>query len=54
LIAVDANVLVYSANQDLPEHPRCREHGVDRIYSRETDFRRFPLLEIVDPFEVEP
>jgi len=26
-----------------------REHGVERIYTRDTDFHRFPLLEPVDP-----
>lgn len=26
-----------------------REHGVRRIYTRDTDFHRFPLLEVVDP-----
>jgi hypothetical protein len=147
LFAVDTNVLVYSANQDLPEHPRCRdllerwrrgseswcttwsvlyeflrvashprvfehpwsakeswrfveailsspshqvlvatdrhqrvaaqtieelpelrgnlvhdahtailmrEHGINRIYTRDSDFRRFPFLEVVDPLDVEP
>ena len=144
MFAVDTNVLVYSANQDLPEHPRChelleswrrgseswcttwsvlyeflrvashprvfphpwsaaeawrfvtailsspshqvliatdrhqqkaaqtleelpelrgnilhdahtailmREHGVERIYTRDSDFRRFPFLEAIDPLE---
>jgi predicted nucleic acid-binding protein len=26
-----------------------REHGVRRIYTRDTDFHRFPFLEVVDP-----
>ena len=26
-----------------------REHGVTRICTRDTDFRRFPFLEVVDP-----
>lgn len=26
-----------------------REHGVRRIYTRDTDFHRFPFLETVDP-----
>jgi predicted nucleic acid-binding protein len=26
-----------------------REHGVRRIYTRDTDFHRFPFLEPVDP-----
>lgn len=25
------------------------EHGVGRIYTRDTDFHRFPFLEVVDP-----
>jgi predicted nucleic acid-binding protein len=26
-----------------------REHGVRRIYTRDTDFHRFPFLEVIDP-----
>jgi len=26
-----------------------REHGISRIYTRDTDFHRFPFLEVVDP-----
>jgi predicted nucleic acid-binding protein len=26
-----------------------REHGIRRIYTRDTDFHRFPFLETVDP-----
>jgi uncharacterized protein len=26
-----------------------REHGIRRIYTRDTDFHRFPWLEVVDP-----
>jgi predicted nucleic acid-binding protein len=26
-----------------------REHGIKRIYTRDTDFNRFPFLEPVDP-----
>lgn len=26
-----------------------REHGIKRIYSRDTDFHRFPFLEPIDP-----
>lgn len=26
-----------------------REHGVRRIYTRDTDFHRFPFLEVLDP-----
>lgn len=26
-----------------------REHGVGRIYTRDTDFHRFPFLEVLDP-----
>lgn len=28
-----------------------REHGVRRIYTRDTDFHRFPFLEVLDPLE---
>ncbi len=30
-----------------------REHGIRRIYTRDTHFHRFPFLEPVDPLEVE-
>lgn len=26
-----------------------REHGIRRIYTRDTDFHRFPFIEVVDP-----
>jgi predicted nucleic acid-binding protein len=26
-----------------------REHGIRRIYTRDTDFHRFPFLEPIDP-----
>jgi predicted nucleic acid-binding protein len=26
-----------------------REHGIKRIYTRDTDFHRFPFLEPIDP-----
>ncbi len=26
-----------------------REHGIGRIYTRDTDFHRFPFLEVLDP-----
>lgn len=26
-----------------------REHGIRRVYTRDTDFHRFPFLEVVDP-----
>lgn len=29
-----------------------REHGVRQIYTRETDFHRFPFLEVIDPLRV--
>jgi predicted nucleic acid-binding protein len=26
-----------------------REHGLRRIYTRDSDFHRFPFLEVIDP-----
>jgi len=26
-----------------------REHGIRRIYTRDTDFHRFPFIEVLDP-----
>jgi predicted nucleic acid-binding protein len=28
-----------------------REHGIRRIYTRDTDFHRFSFLEVVDPVQ---
>jgi predicted nucleic acid-binding protein len=28
-----------------------REHGIRRIYTRDTDFHRFPFLEPIDPLD---
>lgn len=28
-----------------------REHGLRRIYTRDTDFRRFPDIEVIDPLD---
>lgn len=31
-----------------------KEHGIRRIYTRDTDFHRFPFLEIIDPLTSKP
>lgn len=31
-----------------------REHGIRRIFTRDTDFHRFPFLEPIDPLRKEP
>jgi toxin-antitoxin system PIN domain toxin len=31
-----------------------REHGIRRIFTRDTDFHRFPFLEVVDPLRDAP
>jgi hypothetical protein len=28
-----------------------REHGLKTIYTRDTDFRRFPFIDVVDPLD---
>ena len=28
-----------------------KEHGIKRIYTRDTDFYRFPFLEVIDPLQ---
>jgi toxin-antitoxin system PIN domain toxin len=28
-----------------------QEHGIRRIYTRDTDFHRFPFLEVIDPLQ---
>ena len=28
-----------------------KEHGIKKIYTRDTDFNRFPFLEIIDPLQ---
>ncbi len=30
-----------------------REHGIRRVYTRDTDFHRFPFLEPVDPLQLD-
>ena len=34
---------------DLHTAVLMREHGIRRIYTRDTDFHRFPFLEVIDP-----
>jgi hypothetical protein len=34
---------------DTPTAILMREHGIRRICTRDTDFHRFPFLEVVDP-----
>lgn len=31
-----------------------REHSVRSIYTRDTDFHRFPFLEVIDPLRIQP
>jgi toxin-antitoxin system PIN domain toxin len=31
-----------------------REHGIRRIYTRDTDFHRFPFIEPIDPLSAKP
>jgi predicted nucleic acid-binding protein len=28
-----------------------KEHGLHRIYTRDTDFHRFPFIEVLDPLD---
>ena len=34
---------------DLHTAALLREHGIRRLYTRDTDFHRFPFLEVIDP-----
>ena len=34
---------------DLHTAALMREHGISRIYTRDTDFHRFPFLTVIDP-----
>lgn len=36
---------------DLHTAVLMREHGIGRIYTRDTDFHRFPFLEVRDPLQ---
>ena len=36
---------------DLHTAVLMREHGIRRIYTRDTDFHRFPFLEVIDPLK---
>lgn len=31
-----------------------KEHGIRRIYTRDTNFHRFPFLEVIDPLTIKP
>lgn len=39
---------------DLHTAVLMREHGIGRIVTRDTDFHRFPFLEVVDPLRADP
>ena len=52
MFVVDTNVLIYAADRDSHDAHTAilmREHGIKRIYTRDTDFHRFPFLESVHP-----
>lgn len=62
MFVADTNGLVYaaevfaelphlagSAMHDAQTAVLMREHGIRRIYTRDTDLHRFPFLEPVDP-----
>ena len=38
-----------SISHDLHTAVLMREHGITRICSRDSDFRRFPFLTVIDP-----
>jgi predicted nucleic acid-binding protein len=46
VLAVDTNVFVYAADADSQFHAPCRD-WLER--QRDTDFNRFPFLEVIDP-----
>ena len=43
MLVFDTNVLIYAVDEDSPFHAPCR------ICTRDSDFRRFPFLTVVDP-----
>jgi toxin-antitoxin system PIN domain toxin len=56
LAAVIAEVPMIAGNlwHDAETAVLMREHGIRRICTRDTDFARFPFVEIVDPLTAEP
>jgi len=45
----EAHSLSGNLMHDLQTPALMREHGIKRIYTRDTDFHRFPFLEPTDP-----
>ena len=43
MLVFDTNVLIYAVEEDSPFHAPCRNR------TRDSDFRRFPFLTVVDP-----
>jgi uncharacterized protein len=56
LAAVAAEVPMLTGNlwHDAETAVLMREHGIRRICTRDTDFARFPFVEIIDPLTSEP
>lgn len=48
-VASEVHDLRGSIVHDLTTAVLMREHGIRTIYTRDTHFRRFPFLEVVDP-----
>jgi uncharacterized protein len=56
LASVIAEVPMIAGNlwHDAETAVLMREHGIRRIVTRDTDFLRFPFVEVVDPLTAEP
>jgi predicted nucleic acid-binding protein len=56
LSAVTDDVASISGNlwHDAETATLMREHGIRRICTRDTDFHRFPFVEVIDPMIADP
>lgn len=56
LDSVIAEVLLLAGNlfHDTKTAVLMREHGIRRVCTRDTDFHRFPFVEVIDPMTGEP
>lgn len=37
---------------DIRTYALMREHGLSRIYTADTDFKRFPLIDVINPLQL--
>ena len=53
-VAAEVSALSGNIVHDTHTAVLMREHGIRRICTRDTDFHRFPFLEVIDPLRTQP